>query len=543
MEPKPTKLVAPSKFSACLNALGTYSTEQFVLRLSPRNHRLIDEITNGIYPLSELSFDTIQAFSTYLHETVHWWQHVGSTCGLVLSLQYPAQAHQNSTQLERAIEHVGLKKSLKKWAEDAARRGMTVAEPGLRAANIAVNNALDAEFYKIVTIIPETVSELLDDPYFETVGHCYWMAYGHAVGLLSSTVDRKWKHLPDAREWDDRFRELREAKVEGWARNEPFRISPLGLHALFEGQARMIQLQYLTVGLSNPPTLEELRKWGYFEKEYGQAFNAFLTILAAPWPKLVGDPLVALFLLIIDVAINPTAGFPLQIESYENFIFDVDPGIRFIRLSQAARSRPELFTKIIDYSREEYMEVATVLTEACEYDHPAIGLQAVIAWATDAPGVKKILQEMDTFRFEPENIVVRVLFSHFVKFCQDRLARPEFFCWPGAWMTGERADEKTQRLFLQHLSLFTDREDDDGIFPRMIPGKEEEALVETLSTFFANVVIYDITRQWILEDGPFRYDYRWLSQKHPVQEMSNFAKAGFQKLYGANPDDFDILAS
>jgi hypothetical protein len=188
------------------------------------------------------------------------------------------------------------------------------------------------------------------------------------------------------------------------------------------------------------------------------------------------------------------------------------------------------------------MDVSAVLTEGCGYDHPAIGLQAVTEWSTDAPGVRQILTEMESFRFEPENIVVRVLFSHFVTFCSDKLARPEFFCWPGVWMTGDRAGDDSQKLYLKYLSLFTDRADDEGIFPRKIPGKEEAALVETLSIFYANVIMYDMTRQWILQNGPFRYEYKWLSQTQPQQEMAEFAKAGFEKLYGANPDDFEILA-
>jgi hypothetical protein len=34
----------------------------------------------------------MEAMSTYLHETIHWWQHVGNTAGLFLSLTYPVQA-------------------------------------------------------------------------------------------------------------------------------------------------------------------------------------------------------------------------------------------------------------------------------------------------------------------------------------------------------------------------------------------------------------------------------------------------------------------
>jgi hypothetical protein len=55
-------------------------------------------------------------------------------------------------------------------------------------------------------------------------------------------------------------------------------------------------------------------------------------------------------------------------------------------------------------------------------------------------------------------------------------------------------------------------------------------------------IVYDLTHQWILEDGPFRYDYGWLSQAYSKEEMANAAKAAFEHLYGAAPDTFEILA-
>jgi hypothetical protein len=103
----------------------------------------------------------------------------------------------------------------------------------------------------------------------------------------------------------------------------------------------------------------------------------------------VDHPPVALFLLIIDIAINPTAGFPLQIRSYENFIIDVDPGIRFLRLSHAAKERPELLTGITQYSRDEYTEVATVLTTACGYRDPITALKKIASSEESVGGLMR----------------------------------------------------------------------------------------------------------------------------------------------------------
>lgn len=60
-----------NEFNAIFNAHGLYNTEQFVLRLSPKNHGLIDEILEEGFDKNNISDSTLQAYSTYLHETIH----------------------------------------------------------------------------------------------------------------------------------------------------------------------------------------------------------------------------------------------------------------------------------------------------------------------------------------------------------------------------------------------------------------------------------------------------------------------------------------
>ena len=68
---------ADPSFDAALDVHGKYETMRFVLRLSPRNHELLEEIENGVHNLGKISSEAMQAYSTYIHETIHWWQHVG----------------------------------------------------------------------------------------------------------------------------------------------------------------------------------------------------------------------------------------------------------------------------------------------------------------------------------------------------------------------------------------------------------------------------------------------------------------------------------
>ena len=95
-------------------------------------------------------------------------------------------------------------------------------------------------------------------------------------------------------------------------------------------------------------------------------------------------------------------------------------------------------------------------------------------------------------------------------------------------------------MFLRHLSIFADRGDKDGIYPRDIPGKDRESVFRTLNTFYGNSLVYDLTRQWILQDGPFKYDYSWLTEQ-PSEKYAEWAKKQFELLYGAHPDHVNIL--
>lgn len=106
-------LLPQTQFNAILDAHGLYDGLRFVVRLSPRVHELISSLPNGPAFSNAVTFEQVQGFSTYLHETIHWWQHIGSTCGLMLSLSYPAQTHANLNHLRRFIEQVGPVKSIR----------------------------------------------------------------------------------------------------------------------------------------------------------------------------------------------------------------------------------------------------------------------------------------------------------------------------------------------------------------------------------------------------------------------------------------------
>tara|TARA_R100001244_G_scaffold20643_13_gene21837 strand:- start:3026 stop:4681 length:1656 start_codon:yes stop_codon:yes gene_type:complete len=529
----------PGVFNATLNFHGTYTTEHFVLRLSPRVHELVDAITKRETDGHDMA-DLIQAYSVYLHETIHWWQHMGSSAGLMLSLAYPAQVCGSMAFLQQFGRSAGCVKPVKTWAHWAMVAGATRSDPTLAAANIAVNNALDIDFYKKIALSPKYALELLHTPYFESVGHSYLKAYGETVFAIIGSCDLHEGQLPNPAGWDPHLFRLRVEHAEGFVHGSMPPAAEVGLAEIFEGQARFCQLQFLASS-GGPELLESYREKGQFGPIYVSAFELFLRLLGADWPERYDDPLVGLFLLICDLAINPTRGYPLEIESFEDFICDVDAGARFTRLCLAAAEAPELQKAIQRFSAVEYEFVASRLADRCGYDHPFAGLDAIVGLIGDAGPIDALLEEHRTFGFGPVNMPVRVIFSHHIAFARDKRGRPEMFCWPGMWLAGERCSGEIQKTFEAHLSLFQDRSETEQIFPRAMPGRSAENIKSLVNGFFSGMLAFDLALQWTLFPGPFAYDFKWLTGKDENSELIALAKRQFEHNYEVDPDRVEVI--
>jgi hypothetical protein len=435
---------------------------------------------------------------------------------------------------------VGPKKSILAWAEDVQKPDLSLPPRADFLANIIVNNFLDSEFYLALTHKPDLAINIYNNKYFDCAGHSFNVSYGHVLLALRDNIDQDRLIFPDDSEWENKFMALRDQKADGYYFSTPIDLAPVGLLHIMEGQARFIQLQFLSFATGGM-SLREAGEAGLLDGVYGKAFTVFLKITESIEPENVDDPLVALFMLICDLSINPTAGFPSQILDFEYFYLDADPGIRFAILCNAvAKQLPELRTSIKSYSRDEYLDAVRLLTSACGYENPMHALEAIACWETNHPKIARLMEEHRTFEFGPHNLPIRVLLAEFIDFCKDKLQRPEFFCWAGAWLTGNRSGEAELQLWLKHLSLFSDKADDGGIFPRVIPGRTEEAVYNVFNSFYATTIIYDMTKQWVLQKGPFKLDYRWLTKSYPEEGISHAAKRIFQKVYGVSIDDFHI---
>ena len=192
---------------ATVNAHGQYLPLSFVLRLSPLVHRTLASLPrSGIISSGEAGLAGTQAFSTYLHETVHWWQHIGSTYGLMSSLSYPAQTHGNYKYIKQLIATGELRKSIRRIAETA--KGSSRPDTLKGISNIIVNNHFDIGAFSRFSYNQEFARRLAASGMFENLGHFMYLSYAHNLVVLSGVGDKNFKTLPDPRAWEAEFEKL-----------------------------------------------------------------------------------------------------------------------------------------------------------------------------------------------------------------------------------------------------------------------------------------------------------------------------------------------
>lgn len=532
-------------FSSPINGtsiLGSYNPMQFVLRLREDVHREIQGIKLGAYIATQYSQKQVQCYSTFLHETIHWWQHVGSTFGLISSFKVPAQAHVVYKDL-KTIANSGCFKSIMKFDKLAAAKGQS-------GCNHSVNNILnywyDLQFAYIRALDPHAFVKYKDNPYFLTVGHCYHMMWRASIMCLAGNLDKDFIFFPKIFSWTPHFNELSRIGAEGFKEYGDINLPHFGTKAIFEGQARFSQIQFLYQAFNGKYNMNDFAAKGMVKGIYATAIDFFLKFIDEPMPVSPLNPIIGLFLLVCDIAINPGDGFPIEINSFSQFLGNVDPGLRFYNLCVVIKEKKKDFIGVIrNYSRDEYIETGNYLCKHFDWKTP-VEIANYIAkdWIEKNEVLTKLLDEEKIHKFQQQELPTRLFFSKFLRFQQDKLLFPHFFCWPGVntvFHTGcSISMEDACRVFTKHQALFVDDIDGD-IYPALFDGYSEQQVSETFNDFFAWNCTYDMVQQWITQPGPFKYDFKWLSSKFTNQQLKNWICHNFKNSFGVHPDEFQIL--
>lgn len=112
-------------------------------------------------------------------------------------------------------------------------------------------------------------------------------------------------------------------------------------------------------------------------------------------------------------------------------------------------------------------------------------------------------------------------------------------------MTVDRAHgispEVALDLFEEHRALFLDKEDGD-VYPRTFNNRNASSVDTVFNNFYGWVCTYDFTRQWLVNSGPFQFEYSWLTSKFTNEEMTQWATRHFKNAYGREPSEFTAIS-
>jgi hypothetical protein len=527
---------------SCWQARGLYSPLQFVLRLRPDVHRALNSAPAGV--VTGLSTEQVLAFSTYLHETIHWWQHIGTTSGLMLSLLYPAQAHVTHDDLVATLPQLGAIKPLRTFNMSRTHQA-TVMRNDAERINRILNNWHDIEFSRRLIIDPRSAADFVNDPYFESVGHSYSIALTAVLAILTSSVDPEHHLFPDFRKWEEAARHLHAMETTPQPEGRTIELPPIGANEIFEGQARISQIQYLYYAGGKKHTWSDFKAMGMLDGIYAEAFETFLKFTLLPVPTEPTTATLALFLLVCDLSMNPAEGFLADVEDFEVLVQTLDPGWRFTALCMAVQENGSKYADQIHlYSADEYFQVSEELCIACNFIAPRVALDLVQRCSTASPQIAALLEEDKTFQFELPNLPIRLFAARFVAFQLQKRLTPQFFCWPGICMTpdgpGDILSEQALSIFEEHRALFLDKEDGD-VYPRTFSNRPEGNVDRVFNNFYAWVSVYELTRQWIVGTGDFDYEFSWLSSKHQIAEIKAWASRKFREVYGVGIEEFTVI--
>jgi hypothetical protein len=524
--------------------MGEFDPMRLVVQLDSSVTSILE---SGALELTDPRDPRTKAFGSYLHETIHWWQHIGTTSGLISGLTIPVQCHINQDEIRALSDIVIPRKSMFKYWDLEYEELPAEAKKEL---NVIVNNWSDLEFSYSILVHPKQVLAGLNSgktvpsiKFFESVGHSIGWHYLSTVNILAASLDPGFKSLPDIREWEEGFDDLKQRKTNNYYFGSKVILPPLGRAEITEGQARFQELQYLSRASGGDLSMKDFKRRDYLDERYTHAFDAFLEASDLDFPAHPLSPLVDLFMVVCDIALNPSVGYPEDISNYEQFVGDVSPGIRFLFAANIIRRLPGLTGKLTRLNRDEYDEVAGSICSLMGAKTPRENAEAIVRMSERMPTTNELSKEMTAGVMKPNSMPIRFCFAKHLDFMKDKSDYPQYFCWPSVHYSefnGPHDLDHSLNLFYQHSCPFIRTSLEGEVRANLKQFVNPKSAGELVATYFRWQILYDLFRQWISVDGPFEFDYQWIDPAKGPKEFRDLASKSFPRAFGCDLDSIRV---
>lgn len=518
---------------------GWYQPRNLVVSLA----KDVDETLKTYDGTSRPSNKVKNAFATYLHETIHWWQHVGTTSGLFMTLSLPAQAHVNQKHFESLASAFGLKKPL----FDYLRYFEVSHLEEQKLLNVITNNWHDMYFSRMLLCDPRAASEFINDPVYESQAHAHLIHFSSILSNIESS-SKGFKFQEASKRWMKLYDELKKSKTPDFYYGSSVRLPKIGIVDIMEGHARFCDLQYRSYS-GNDSTLDGYLQDGYLSERYFIAFKFFLDTTGLAWPTYVTDQTINLFLFVCDYALNTPYPYPFDpIDKFEQINELFSPGVRFLKVCSLLKKqdvKTEAYQLSATPGAEAYAALDILFSELLYY--PSIkSLYLKLKELIDLGGDKIDFEEaFSRCEYTGVNIFTRFVMSHHHEFIKCRIMTPHFLCWPSSFATTAVSSESDfnafSKFFKQHdPPLVLDNNQVVKVSKTYIT--QESKAPELLNDLLSFFVIYDLTDKLIKDRGEFDFEqYRWFSDNFSLSLFMTWLKPNFVRFFGVKPEDITTL--
>jgi len=207
----------------------------------------------------------------------------------------------------------------------------------------------------------------------------------------------------------------------------------------------------------------------------------------------------------------------------------------------AFSNNPSLLTSISKCSGAEYNEVSTRLCKSMVCATPVEISAELLKWLEASVTLQDLLKQDERAQYSYENLPLRICFAKHLHYAQDRVRRPDFFCWPAMFMADHglwHVDSgESGELFGRHQPPFMATLNGE-IRPTLFEGRSIERTQQVGDEFYNWLVQYDLVDQWIVRDGPFDLDFRALNPAYTPDGIKPTVDRTFKESWGVSLDDF-----
>jgi hypothetical protein len=471
-------------------------------------------------------------FGTYLHENMHWYQCIGTTYGLFRLLSSMAQTL-CVFRYCRQIKDTRLEKPLYQFLVNSPPDGSNL---GLQL-NFAVNTWMDIEFANAFFEAPNLhVERIANDQFFGGLNHGALTYFGESFGLLSSCFPKSIKNTSF-------YQDSRKCIELGFknANNLEISVPPLGASDIMESAAHISEIQYIQYSSSKSYSWISFKRLGYLDTKYLKAFNIFLNVTRLNIDDPC-SPVVNLFLLICDIALNPSHGYPDVFSSWEDYVEKWHPGFRFFKICNYLANITNLTKWISSRNEGDNEDISNEICEAIGFETPisvAVKCQKILR----SFGDETLEKEVDAYESSSPNFPARYLVGKHIKAMQVRQERPYFFAMPANDVRGDRDHRETITKLIESISPPFIRRKYSGI-EMVIPKYnhvDENVLMRFHSTFARWLILLSLGRQLTVKRGPFKYAHKWTDSSKSDEDMKSFVENNFEKMSGHDLKHIRVL--